>query len=622
MLKNQDIICISSIDWDFIWQQHQEIMSTFAKNGNRVLFIENTGVRPPVISDTSRIFKRISNWRKSVKGFRQEMENLYIFSPIVLPFPYSRLARVINKFLLTRSIERWSRVMGFQNPIIWTFLPTPLVLDIIDKIPHRALIYYCTDNFSATSKAAKKIVKYEQKVFKKADAVFVMARNMVNYCKEFNKNVTCVPMGVSPAIFEKSAATLPKPPELQNAKSKVIGFIGGLRQSIDQEMVAYLTETFCDYTFIFVGPIQTDISGFKDIKNVIIAGKKRHDELGAYLRYFDVAIIPYKKDDYTDNISAAKLNEYLVLGKPVVTTNLKETELFNKENGDILYIAKNKEEFAENIKKALKEDCEALRKKRIEVAYSNSWDRKIQQMSAIVEDLIKAAGEKKVNWQVALLSVYRNFRRKVIYIMASLILLWLAVFYTPLMWIIAKPLLIFDKPATSEAIVVFAGGAGESGEAGQGYEERVTYAVDLYKEGYAKNLIFSSGYTYVFKEPEMMKVLAVSLGVPESSIYLDDKARNTYENVVNTKSILTKKHWDKIILVSSPYHMRRVELVFKKNADEVEVTYLPIKDSLFYSHPIKDSKGRSSLKQINLSQIKGILHEYLGIVYYWFKGYI
>ncbi len=43
MLKNENIICISSIDWNFVWQGHQEIMSTFARNGNRVLFIENTG---------------------------------------------------------------------------------------------------------------------------------------------------------------------------------------------------------------------------------------------------------------------------------------------------------------------------------------------------------------------------------------------------------------------------------------------------------------------------------------------------------------------------------------------------------------------------------------------------
>ena len=45
MTHRHDIICISSIDWDFIWQGHQEIMSRLAADGHRVLFIENTGVR-------------------------------------------------------------------------------------------------------------------------------------------------------------------------------------------------------------------------------------------------------------------------------------------------------------------------------------------------------------------------------------------------------------------------------------------------------------------------------------------------------------------------------------------------------------------------------------------------
>ena len=54
MIRNQSIICISSIDWDFIWQGHQEIMSTLAKNGNRVIFIEYTGVRLPGIKEIGR----------------------------------------------------------------------------------------------------------------------------------------------------------------------------------------------------------------------------------------------------------------------------------------------------------------------------------------------------------------------------------------------------------------------------------------------------------------------------------------------------------------------------------------------------------------------------------------
>lgn len=133
MLTGKDIICISSIDWDFIWQTHQEIMSRFARNGNRVLFIENTGAREPNIKDIPRIKHRIENWLKGVKGFRMEMDNLYVFSPLILPFPYSRIARWINHYLMLPVLRRWLKVMDFNNPIIYIFLPTPLSLDIIDN---------------------------------------------------------------------------------------------------------------------------------------------------------------------------------------------------------------------------------------------------------------------------------------------------------------------------------------------------------------------------------------------------------------------------------------------------------------------------------------------------------
>jgi hypothetical protein len=47
MLSGRDIILISSIEWDFNWQGHQEIARRLAQAGNRVLYIENMGVRVP-----------------------------------------------------------------------------------------------------------------------------------------------------------------------------------------------------------------------------------------------------------------------------------------------------------------------------------------------------------------------------------------------------------------------------------------------------------------------------------------------------------------------------------------------------------------------------------------------
>jgi len=47
MLSGRDIILISSIDWEFNWQGHQEIATRLADAGNRVLYIENMASAQP-----------------------------------------------------------------------------------------------------------------------------------------------------------------------------------------------------------------------------------------------------------------------------------------------------------------------------------------------------------------------------------------------------------------------------------------------------------------------------------------------------------------------------------------------------------------------------------------------
>ena len=137
MLYRGDVVCISSIDWDFIWQGHQEIMSVLAANGNRVLFVENTGVRAPNISDAPRLWKRFVNWKSGYKGIRKISENLFVYSPLVLPFPYSRLALMINKALMLSVMKKWMRSMEFINPALRFKIGTVKNERIFMFMPHK-----------------------------------------------------------------------------------------------------------------------------------------------------------------------------------------------------------------------------------------------------------------------------------------------------------------------------------------------------------------------------------------------------------------------------------------------------------------------------------------------------
>ena len=67
-------------------------------------------------------------------------------------------------------------------------------------------------------------------------------------------------------------------------------------------------------------------------------------------------IIPYKTNSFTESVYPCKLNEYLALGLPVVSTNLNELNKKNVFNSNIFSIAKNHKEFVKKIKNELNND--------------------------------------------------------------------------------------------------------------------------------------------------------------------------------------------------------------------------------------------------------------------------
>ena len=612
-MTRHDIVCISSIDWEFIWQSHQEVMSTLAAQGHRVLFVENTGVRRARLSDLPRARQRIRNWWRGTKGFRQERENLFVYSPVVLPFPYSRLARVINRTLLLRSLGRWMRAARFTRPIVWTFLPTPLALDVIRGLDPKLTVYYCVDDFASSSPQARRITRSERQLFAEADLVFVTSEGLRERAAGYARAVHIVPSGVSLGRFEEARDRPgPDPRDVASLKRPIAGYVGGLHQWVDQELIAGVADKIPDVTFAFVGPAQTDVTVLGRCPNVHLLGSKPHETIPDYVKAFDIGLVPYRVSDYTEHVYPAKLNEYLIMGIPVVTTDLAELRRFNRENGGVVSIAAGgPDSFAAAIKSALNGGSSADRQKRIDAARQNGWAMRIARMWDLIEPALQSR-EQSERWDVRLRRLYRRARRRSLEGAVAALAAYLLLFQTPVVWWFASPLKISEAPRPADAIVVFAGGVGESGKAGGGYQERVKRASDLYRAGLARHIVFSTGYVYAFQEAEIMKALAVANGIPDSAIVLEKRAANTYENVEYSRKILEDSGWRRVLLVSSPYHMRRAVLTWHHVAPAIDVIPTPVPFSQFYDH----DRGAS------LDQIRGLIQEYAAIVVYWWRGWI
>ena len=613
MLSGRDIICLSSIDWDFIWQGHQQIMSTLAREGNRVLFIENTGVRSPGLRDVGRLWHRLTNWWRSLKGFREVQPQLFVYSPILLPFPYSRAARWVNRQLLLRALQRWMRATGFRNPLLWTFLPTPIVHDLIQALEPALTVYYCIDDLASSSPQARKIAGSEAALFRRADLVFVTSERLRERAARVTPRVHLFPFGVDFEQFERVRQEADEvPTELRQLSRPIVGYVGGLHQWVDQDLLVRTAEYLPEANFVLVGPLQTDVSRLARRSNIHLLQGRPHDRIPYYMKGFDVSIISYRLSEYTAHVYPTKLNEYLAMGLPVVATDLLEIKRFNAEYGDIVAVARTAEEFAAAIRAALPPASSDAVRRRITVASQNSWRARIEQMSALIDEQLAPRRAASVSWETSLRRLYHLARHRALRTVIGLATVYLVLFQSPVPWWMAAPLRVVQPPRPADAIVVFAGGVGESGKAGGGYQERVKQAVDLYRQGFAQQMVFSSGYTFVFHETEVMKELAMGLGVPAEAILLETEAANTYENVVFVDRMLEARQWRSILLVSSPYHMRRALLTWRKLAPKITVVPTPVPTSQFYLQ----HRGAT------LEQLQGMLHEYVAIFIYFWHGWI
>jgi uncharacterized SAM-binding protein YcdF (DUF218 family)/glycosyltransferase involved in cell wall biosynthesis len=601
-----DILCISSIDWDFNWQGHQEIMSRLAAQGHRVLFVENTGVRAPKFADAGRWWRRLRNWRRGVKGFRQERPGIFIYSPLLLPFPHSWVARRVNRYVLSRSLGRWMRAIHFHRPLLWTFLPTRLVGDLIDEFDPSLVVYYCIADFTQLTTNGK-IDRSERLLLDRADVVFVQGEELKQKC-EPHRNISIFPFGVSLDAFHDDVTPAP---ELASLRRPLVGYVGGLHRHIDFSLLRHLA-TNLDGTMVLVGPRQADTPSLDGVPNIVMFGAQPHARVPEFLKGFDVGIIPYVLSGYTRTVYPTKLNEYLAVGLPVVSTDLPEVRAFSDRNGGIVDIATSAAEFTAAIGRAVAGSTPAIIERRIEVARQNSWQRRVEEMWQTIEAAQLAKPPDQERWKDELRKLYRSARRSAWQSTAIVAAIAFLLFYTPALWLFARPLYAAEAARPADAVVVFAGGVGESGQAGGGYQERVKRAVELYQSGLAPRMIFSSGYVFAFDEADIMKGLAVASGVPPHAVLLEKEAENTRENVLFVERLLQQNGWRTVLLVSSPYHMRRALLTWRRAAPDTVVIASPVANSQFYDH----HWGAS------VAQVRGILHEYAAIAWYWWKDWI
>lgn len=128
-------------------------------------------------------------------------------------------------------------------------------------------------------------------------------------------------------------------------------------------------------------------------------------------------------------------------------------------------------------------------------------------------------------------------------------------------------------------------------------------AAHLYLEGKAPRIIISGAHRHdktegpfgFPSEAQYLASIAEAAGVPHDRILLEEKATNTYENVIFGMQVLQKAGFapKTLVLVCIPYLLRRARACFAKNFPAIKVygSAMPVDADFFTDYRLQRIKG-------------------------------
>src|SRR5260370_10868564 len=138
-LTRENIICFAK-DWNEDPTSNNHVMRLLARD-NRVLWLNSLSMRAPKLTsgrDLRKIWNKLASF---TRGARQVNDNLWVYTPIVVPLPHSKVAIAANRWILWLTLKLLRRKLGMHQFQLWTFLPN--VVEYDGKLGESLLGYYC-----------------------------------------------------------------------------------------------------------------------------------------------------------------------------------------------------------------------------------------------------------------------------------------------------------------------------------------------------------------------------------------------------------------------------------------------------------------------------------------------
>ncbi|MEH1806892.1 UDP-galactopyranose mutase [Nostoc sp.] len=372
-----DIVCLSHLRWNFVYQRPQHLLSRCAQ-GKRVFFIEE-----PIFSEEPLGSLDVNEDSNGVvvvvphlpQGLTEEAIN-------------ADLQVLINNLFAEHNINKY---------ICWYY--TPMAIAFTRHLQPQAVVYDCMDELSAFQGASPTLKNYEAELFSRADLVFTGGQSLYESKVNQHPNVYAFPSSVDVAHFGQ-ARNVQEPEDQAHIPHPRLGFFGVIDERMDIELLAGIAEARPDWHLVIIGPVvKIDPANLPQHENIHYLGGRDYKQLPAYLAGWDLAMLPFARNESTRFISPTKTPEYLAAGRPVVSTSIRDVVRPYGES-KLVRIADTVSEFVAAAEQAMQEDTPASEwLSRVDVFLEKiSWDRTWASMMKLIDSAIAARdGEDKAN---------------------------------------------------------------------------------------------------------------------------------------------------------------------------------------------------------------------------------
>jgi glycosyltransferase involved in cell wall biosynthesis len=369
-----------------IAQQHRVIFVDFHQQ-NPLTFVQRARRHDPSTSVRATNFWREAALRRVPEG----VEVLDVWVPWLNFVGSGHVLRRHGEFEHRVNVTgRWLAAQGIEDAVLWVYHPG--YGNAVARIPHSLILYDCVDEYTAfpefrrckdwIAERERSLCEVANVVSCTAPALYEAKRKLAPERTHFVHNV-----GDAEHFAKAMDPALPVPADIAGLPRPIIGFVGAVSDyKLNLEWLLQLSQARPNYSIVLIGPTgvsdpSTDVGKLSRQPNVHLLGHRAYAELPSYVKGFDLAVIPYRLNDYTQAVFPIKFFELLASGRPLVISPLPAV----KDYWHAAHVADSADAFIAACDAALRSDNEEAKQARLKLARENSWDSRVQKLLNLVE---------------------------------------------------------------------------------------------------------------------------------------------------------------------------------------------------------------------------------------------